>query len=614
MVLRENISIFAPALRRLKRGAWPMLVALAIAEVVAGVVLAPLGAAAVNWLIRRSGCYAIANDDLVAFALSPLGITTFLVVATVGLTVTGLGRAAALLALEVSDTGQRVSGVIGFTRALACLPKIVELAARQTCLLALIGAPFLAVLGLIAWLTLKGVDMYWVVTVRPTRFWVAVAFALPPLLCGGWLVGRQALRWSIALPLCVLCGRSARAALSESAALLHGRLQWVAGVRLTWLALTTAVGVGSITLVQAAAVRILQRDLGGLAITAAAAGVVLLAYAGVGFVISLIALLGDVTAVHAAWMTFSPRGREARGAVEFSQSARNSTLARLTLLVVLGVGSVGAALAAVRLLESVHIPVAIEVTAHRGAAREAPENTLAAIDAAIALGVDRVEFDVMQTADGALVLFHDTDLRRIVGDPRRIANMTLDELRDIDVGSWFGTGFAGERIPTLDEAIERAHGRVRINAELKAIGDDEELARRVAAVFETHGSLESEGAIITSLSTRTLAAIRRKAPGARIGLIVTVSMGNLRKLDVDLLVVESGIATDRFIQLARRAGLPVQVWGVTNLDQFVRLTLQGVEGVISSDPGALLARREELMKLTEAERLLLVFRMRVLGQ
>ncbi|MBX3387368.1 MAG: hypothetical protein KF768_12430, partial [Phycisphaeraceae bacterium] len=363
------------------------------------------------------------------------------------------------------------------------------------------------------------------------------------------------------------------------------------------------------------------------ALTAILAGAALLAYAAVAFAISLLVTLGDVSAVHAVWMRFAPGAHASALPVDVSIGGRNgggngggAGGTRWRVGACLCVVAVGSGLVAARLLETVRVPIGIEVTAHRGAARVAPENTLASIRAAAAMGADRVEFDVMQSADGGLVLFHDTDLRRIANDPRRVAGMTLEELRGIDAGSWFSAEFAGERIPTLEEALDEAvRGGIAVNMELKAAGDEETLAQRALAVLREHrnGGAGEEGArewaIVTSLSAGTLAAVRREDPGARIGLIVTASVGDLRRADVDLLAVESRIATGRFVRRAKQAGLQVHVWGVTDPDQFTRLALQGVEGVITSEPGSLLVRRAELARLTEVERLLLAFRMRVLG-
>ena len=609
----ESLSIVGPAVDRLRRGVAPMAVALAIAEVVAAVAVAPVGAASVNWLIRRSGNYAVANDDLVRFALSPVGIAAIFVSLTVGLAVTGLGRSAALLASHCAISGRRVSGVLAFAKAVVLLPRIFRLAARQVGILALLAAPFALVVGLVVFFVLRGVDLYWMVTIRPARFWVGVLLVIPPGVWCFWVVGRRVLMWSVSLPLCVLCGRRPTDALRESESLLAGRLRVVAAVRLSWLGIAAVIGGVSVGVVQTSAEFLLHRELGGLTLTAVVAGIVLLAYLGVAFLISLVATLGDISLVHSAWSRYASPEFAAVQDVDIEGAGRVAGRVRLRLLGVLGVAAVLAGVAANRLLEAARVPITIEITAHRGAARLAPENTLAAIRAAIGMGADRVEVDVMRTADGQLVLFHDTDLRRIARDPRRISGMTLAELREIDAGSWFGEEFAGEPIPTLEEAVEELRGRVLLNAELKTVGDEEELASLVAAEFRRLGYGVDDGLIVTSLSTRVLSAMRVAEPDARIGLIVTASMGNLRRVDADFLVVESGIATGRFLRRSQNAGIPVHVWGVSSPDQFARLALQGVEGVIASDPQAMIERRDELDALTESERLLLAFRVRVLG-
>ncbi|MCA8948349.1 MAG: hypothetical protein KDE27_02535 [Planctomycetes bacterium] len=100
------------------------------------------------------------------------------------------------------------------------------------------------------------------------------------------------------------------------------------------------------------------------------------------------------------------------------------------------------------------------VVAHRGASSTHPENTLAAMRAAVDAGADLVEFDVYQTADGAWVCIHDqtvdrtTDAVKRLGRQRiKVDELTLAEIRALDAGSWFGAGFADERVPTLAEAL-----------------------------------------------------------------------------------------------------------------------------------------------------------------
>src|SRR5690606_32908259 len=123
---------------------------------------------------------------------------------------------------------------------------------------------------------------------------------------------------------------------------------------------------------------------------------------------------------------------------------------------------------------SMNLRPEVTVTAHRGAALMAPENTLAAFHAAIDAGADAIEFDVRLSADGAVVVFHDRDFRRVANDPRTVAETPLSAMRDIDIGSWFDPRFSGERIQTLSEALAFIDRRALALVELKPDADNDE--------------------------------------------------------------------------------------------------------------------------------------------
>src|SRR5687767_15734678 len=96
---------------------------------------------------------------------------------------------------------------------------------------------------------------------------------------------------------------------------------------------------------------------------------------------------------------------------------------------------------------------AVEIIAHRGASGEAPENTLSAMKLAWAQGADAIELDLWLSKDGKLVVFHDADTKRFEKQPRKIPELTWDEVQTLDVGSWKGAQFKGERIPTLESIL-----------------------------------------------------------------------------------------------------------------------------------------------------------------
>jgi glycerophosphoryl diester phosphodiesterase len=105
--------------------------------------------------------------------------------------------------------------------------------------------------------------------------------------------------------------------------------------------------------------------------------------------------------------------------------------------------------------------------AHRGASSLAPENTLAAFALARDLGSPGIELDIHRCASGELVVFHDDDLSRIAGSPDAIAETSLSRLKEIDIGSWKGKEFSGERVPTLRELFEAMGASVYYDIEIK---------------------------------------------------------------------------------------------------------------------------------------------------
>lgn len=107
------------------------------------------------------------------------------------------------------------------------------------------------------------------------------------------------------------------------------------------------------------------------------------------------------------------------------------------------------------------------VIAHRGDTAAAPENTLAAFAAAIDAGAGGIELDVHPSRDGAPVVHHDYYLDRTTNGAGLVSDHTLAELRTLDAGAWFDGKFAGESLPTLEEVLSLAAGRVRLEIELK---------------------------------------------------------------------------------------------------------------------------------------------------
>ena len=149
------------------------------------------------------------------------------------------------------------------------------------------------------------------------------------------------------------------------------------------------------------------------------------------------------------------------------------------------------------------------VIGHRGAAAHAPENTLAGLGAADALGVRWVEVDVHLTRDGVPVLMHDPTLDRTTSGRGHVAQRTYDEVFELDAGSWFGAEFDEEKVPRLDVAVQFAVERgLGMNVELKpAPGLAEPLARAVFDCLEATWPRSADPPLLSSFDRDVLAAL-----------------------------------------------------------------------------------------------------------
>ena len=156
--------------------------------------------------------------------------------------------------------------------------------------------------------------------------------------------------------------------------------------------------------------------------------------------------------------------------------------------------------------------------AHRGASSVAPPNTLAAILKAIDLGADAVEFDVRLSRDGVPVVIHDPTVRLPTGGHARVSEMSVEELKQIDVGSAFDAGFSGERKPMLSEVLDASGGLLSFNIEIKSSAVlDTRLPRSTVGTVQRLGV--GERVLISSFNPVALLHAKRAAPDLAVGLL-----------------------------------------------------------------------------------------------
>lgn len=246
-----------------------------------------------------------------------------------------------------------------------------------------------------------------------------------------------------------------------------------------------------------------------------------------------------------------------------------------------GLGLIDAALNGTFLSSSVVVQT--EITAHRGSSSSAPENTMAAIEAAVEEMADWAEIDVQETGDGVVVLCHDAGLQRVAGVRSRIKDLTFEEIKEVDVGSWFGEEFAGERIPALAEVMEYAKGRLNLNIELKYSGMDSMLPEKVQQLVAEYG-LEDQ-CVISCTNLNYLRRVKKADSRTKTGYIIPAAYGDYyMDEDVDVISIRSGFVTKGLVRAAHEAGKSVHAWTVNEKLELERMRVLMVDNVITDMP------------------------------
>ncbi len=227
---------------------------------------------------------------------------------------------------------------------------------------------------------------------------------------------------------------------------------------------------------------------------------------------------------------------------------------------------------------------------HRGAAGIAPENTLRAISAALALKVDYIEIDVRLTRDGVPIVLHDASLKRTTGVKKNVSLLTLSEIKALDAGKWFGSAFAGETVPTLEEVLTTLGQKAGLMLEIKHCAQPVNVA--VDAIFKVlqHLSSPLPTLLIGSFSLPTIIEVQKKAARMghdiqTIGIVEKHQMiAPFLKRGVDKIAVWHKILTPGLA--AHLQEKSIETWSFT-VDDIVLarfLTSIGVSGIISNHP------------------------------
>jgi Glycerophosphoryl diester phosphodiesterase len=236
--------------------------------------------------------------------------------------------------------------------------------------------------------------------------------------------------------------------------------------------------------------------------------------------------------------------------------------------------------------------------AHRGASGHAPENTLAAFKKAVSLGATFIETDLQLTRDTRLVAIHDETVNRTTNGKGAVHDMTLAEIRRLDAGSWFGSEFAGERLPTLDEILDFAKKHdVVFYLELKPAGS---WGGEHALISNLRESGQIARTVVISFDASILAAVRKIEPTLMTALLYDgqIEKPLERALEVGArqLAVRGDLVTPWLLIAARKKDLQVVCWTINHSAHMRLLMSAGVDGIMSDYPDRLVASDKKSKK------------------
>jgi len=231
-----------------------------------------------------------------------------------------------------------------------------------------------------------------------------------------------------------------------------------------------------------------------------------------------------------------------------------------------------------------------KVIAQSGAKAYAPENTIAAIHTAADLGVEWVHVDVKLTKDGEAILFHDDTLDRCTSATGLVADTDLAAIRELDAGSWFGESFMGEKIPTLEEALEAILNRgMGLNLELKPCpGREVETAEVALDVITRLWPDEGAAPLISSFSHVSLETTMDMIPEWPRGLIMVEEQDNWQEITAYLkassLHVDGNTISRDVLEEYMESQLPILAYNIDDTERARELVRWGVDGFLSGNP------------------------------
>ncbi|MEG2362906.1 MAG: glycerophosphodiester phosphodiesterase family protein [Terrisporobacter sp.] len=223
----------------------------------------------------------------------------------------------------------------------------------------------------------------------------------------------------------------------------------------------------------------------------------------------------------------------------------------------------------------------IYVTAHRGSSLYYPENTLKSIEVAINENADYVEIDVRTTKDNEVVLFHDSNLKKIDGSNRSIKDMTLEEVKTVDNGYYKNEIFKDEKIPTLEEVFTIFKGKTKFNIELKVIDKEDILPNQVSELIKKYNM--NSDVVVSCFDKDIIKQYKVNNPNTKTGLITSNKVKDINDISSDFISLKYNLLTETLVHELHDCNKEIHVWTVNDKEKIINAINLGVDNIITDN-------------------------------
>lgn len=240
------------------------------------------------------------------------------------------------------------------------------------------------------------------------------------------------------------------------------------------------------------------------------------------------------------------------------------------------------------------------IIAHRGGAKLAPENTLVSFKNAIAIGVDMIEIDVHFSKDSEIIVIHDESLDRTTNGTGEVKDLTLDEIKKYDAGSWFSEDYKNEKVPTLTEVLQTINAQCKLLIEIKD-GDERYpgLEKKIVETIKEHNA--EEWVVVQSFNKNSILRIKEFYPDLITYYLLgkggfndfytevsdQISKGKSIEKKFDGIAPNHKVLDKNKVDLLHKTGFGIFTYTVNDKEDMQKVIELGVDGIITDSPDIL---------------------------